>query len=490
MNGEKRRTGIDIIGDAPWGTHLCQFYRTKEDLLDILVPYFKAGLENNEFCIWVSSKPLSVKDAEEAMRKAMPDFERYRQRGQIEIVPHTEWYLKDGTFNLQRVCNAWVDKLHEALTKDYDGMRVTGNNAWLGKRDWENFTDYEEELNNVIGEYRMIAVCTYCLDKCGAADVIAVVNNHQSALIRREGEWECIESSERRQIVEVLRESERKYRFLFDSMLNGYAYCQILVDENNQPVDFVYLEVNDAFEKLTGLKREDVIGKRVTEAIPGTKEANPELFSIYGKVALTGEETKFDIYFKPLAIWLTISVFSPGKGYFVAVFDNITERKRAEETLQTAEQNFRNSLDSSPLGIRIVSAEGELLYANQAVLDIYGYSSVEELKATPTKQRYTPESYAEYQDRRKKRKLEKAVPSHYEVSIVRKDDEVRHLVVLRREVVWNGETQFQTLYQDITERKQVEEREKQLQRELNFSGRLASIGELAAGVAHEINNPL
>lgn len=57
MTGEKtRKTEIDVVGDAPWGTHFCLFYQTKEDLIDILVPYFKAGLENNEFCMWVTSE--------------------------------------------------------------------------------------------------------------------------------------------------------------------------------------------------------------------------------------------------------------------------------------------------------------------------------------------------------------------------------------------------------------------------------------------------
>jgi PAS domain S-box-containing protein len=119
-------------------------------------------------------------------------------------------------------------------------------------------------------------------------------------------------------------------------MLNGFAYCKILLDENNHPIDFVYLEVNDSFETLTGLKKEDVIGKRVTEVIPSIKDTNPELLDIYGEVALTGKEAEFDVYFKPLEIWLSISVYAPQKGYFVAIFDNITERKLAEEQIKAS----------------------------------------------------------------------------------------------------------------------------------------------------------
>ena len=144
-----------------------------------------------------------------------------------------------------------------------------------------------------------------------------------------------------------------------------------------------------------------------------------------------------------------------GETQFQTLFQDITGRKRAEEELRVAEQNFRNSLDNSPLGIRIYTAESETLYANQAMLDICG-STIEGLNNIPMKQRYTPKSYAEYLKRKEKREQGKYVPFDYEVSIVREDDEVRHLAVFRKEVIWGGKTQFQTLFQDITERKRVE----------------------------------
>jgi hypothetical protein len=77
FNHDLRYSGIDILGDVQWGTHFCQFYQTAEDLIDTLVPYFKAGLENNEFCIWVTSKPLEVEEAKKTLRKSVPDIDVY-----------------------------------------------------------------------------------------------------------------------------------------------------------------------------------------------------------------------------------------------------------------------------------------------------------------------------------------------------------------------------------------------------------------------------
>jgi PAS domain S-box-containing protein len=212
MATELRETGSKIIGSVPWGTHFCQFYQTRQDLLDILVPYFNTGLKGNEFCMWVTAEPLSSREAKRAMAKTMPDFAQYLAKGQIEIIPHDKWYLQDGVFDLQRVLNGWIDKLNQALAKGYSGLRLTGNTFWLEREDWESFTDYEAAISDVIGQYKMLALCTYCLDRCNAADVLDVVRNHEFALIKQEGEWELLERSGYSISKMALLESQERFR--------------------------------------------------------------------------------------------------------------------------------------------------------------------------------------------------------------------------------------------------------------------------------------
>jgi len=136
---------------------------------------------------------------------------------------------------------------------------------------------------------------------------------------------------------------------------------------------------------------------------------------------------------------------------------NIEQQHQAEAELAKSERNFRNSLDNSPLGTSVVTREGRLVYANQAFLDIYDYRSIEELKAVPLRKRYTAESYAEHRQRRARMRRGEPVPSSYELSIIRRDGEVRHLSVSWSSIRWDGERRFLVIYQDITVQKRAEE---------------------------------
>jgi PAS domain S-box-containing protein len=199
MHTEMRKTGVDVVGDMPWGTHFCLFYETKADLLETLVSYCKAGLENQEFCLWVVAEPLTGEDAKYALKRAVPDLDQYLADHSIEIVAARDWYLQDGAFDLNRVISGWNEKLASASARGYAGVRVTGDTAWLEKKDWKDFCEYEESLNQAVANQRLAVLCTYPLAACGAAEILDVVRTHQFAVTKRRGGWDVIETAGHKQ---------------------------------------------------------------------------------------------------------------------------------------------------------------------------------------------------------------------------------------------------------------------------------------------------
>lgn len=169
---------------------------------------------------------------------------------------------------------------------------------------------------------------------------------------------------------QALKESEEQYRSLFEHMLNGFAYCKILNDEKGNAEDFVYLEVNDAFEKLTGLVKSKVVGKRVTEVFPNIKELNPEVIETYGRVAKTGKSEQFELYFKPLERWLAITAYRPKLGYFVAVFDDATEQKQSSQRLAEHSQG---------LELTVAARTQELTEMHERLLKAERFAAIGEL---------------------------------------------------------------------------------------------------------------
>ena len=221
-----RDTGVSVVGAAPWGTHFCHFFDSKQDLLDILVPYFRAGLNAKELCVWVIFDPLIRQDAVEALRSVLPAIDEHLEAGDIIIVPHAEWYLTDGTLNLGRVIERWDDIHRQALQNGYSGLRVNGNEAWLSAEDWQKFSEYEKKLNQFIRDKQMLVLCTYPLGRTGAGELFDVASTHDFVLARRLGKWEVLKTAElrnanqeiagRQQMEAEIRQQQEILKRIFD----------------------------------------------------------------------------------------------------------------------------------------------------------------------------------------------------------------------------------------------------------------------------------
>lgn len=391
LENQLRYTGLDIIGSAPWGTHFCNFFYTKQDLLEILVPYFKAGLENNEFCLWITSDPISVEEALASLRHGIPLFDQYLASSSIEVLVHADWYLKDGVFDPKRVIDGWNEKLTHALARGYAGMRVNGNEAWLERHVWKDFIEYERELNHSIVDKNLIVMCTYPLHKCNGADVLDVAHVHEMAAAMRDGRLEIVEKPElKRSKAEIKKlkdeleklADERNIQLIqalkdvkisaerFSRLFHLNPFVPMVLSELN---DGRYIEVNASFTDLFGFTPDEVIGKTVREldvwVNPIQRDAFVATIKQGGEVKNAEVKLKtksgkvLDVRFSMIAIPM-----NDGPKMLSMALD-FTEQKVAERMLRESEQNLDTLINSSPGEIWLASKELRLVKGNKAFFE-------------------------------------------------------------------------------------------------------------------------
>jgi hypothetical protein len=292
-----RNTGVDVIGDMPWGTHFCLFYDTKVDLLETAVPYCRAGLQSEEFCLWVVAPPVTKEDALPALQQAVPDFARYLLGNSIEIVAARDWYLQDGTFDLKRVIAGWNEKLARASAEGYAGVRVTGDTAWLERKHWNDFCEYEDALNGSIANQRLSVLCTYPLAACGAVEILDVVRTHQFAVTRRRGSWHVIETAGHKQAkAEIKRLNEELEQRVIERTGQLAAVNEELTTEvqERQRAEEALRQAFDENKKLKDqlyrenlVLRDEIDRASMFEEVVGTSKALKAVLSRIAKVAPT-----------------------------------------------------------------------------------------------------------------------------------------------------------------------------------------------------------
>lgn len=377
MRNELRNSGTDIIGDISWGKHFCQFYRTKEDLIEILVPYFTAGLKNNESCVWVTSGSLNTEEAKKALNKKLKNVDEFIKKGQFEILDFRKWYTRSGRFDPEEVLNKWIEKEKQALEKGFDGLRVSGNTSWLDKKDWKDFSDYEARINNIIDGRRMLAICTYSLDKCTASEIIDVVNNHQFALIKQEGQWKLIQSFEYKHLQKIL--TQERYHLEKAQEIAHVGTWELDVEADK-------LIWTDEVYRIFGLpKGMELTYKLFLECVhPDDRDYVNKKW----KAALKKEPYKIEhrILVNSEIKWVKkeAEIKFDKKGRAVSAIgavQDITEHKNAEQALKESELTARAILNASSDVAALMDREGIILDTNEALARRFN-KSVEAIKGT------------------------------------------------------------------------------------------------------------
>lgn len=515
---DKRESGIPSIGRLPWGTHFCQFYQSKEELLDILIPYFRAGLFNNEFCVWVTSSPLKPAQVKSALKKAIPGLAAYARRGQIEILPDSDWPT-----SRSGVDKMIAAKIGKSLSGSFNGLRFACN-AFPEKHNTKSFIAYGAET---IARHNALAAYCYPRDEFGTMELMEVVKKHRFALVRNAGRWEILESTEARVARDALERNEEKLRSVFENMSEGFAYHQIVLNTRGKPTDYIFLEVNEAFEKLTGLKAVNIIGKRVTQVLPGIEKDPANWIERYGKVALSGKPVHFESYAVELKKWYSVSAFSPHKGYFAVTLSDITavreslerqaaineelvasneelraeteERQKTEEALKEAKETLEikvkqrteelrksserisNILESVTDGFLALDSDWRFTYINKAAETILGIKR--EFLLGKKEWEMFPELTKTqiYNEQRLSMMEKKSVNFQMEFPYNKQWLEFH---------MYPAEEGLSIFFKDISEKKSGEEKLREAQNQLERARRLSDIGTLAATVAHELRNPL
>ncbi len=291
-----------------------------------------------------------------------------------------------------------------------------------------------------------------------------------------------IDITERRKAQKALQASEERYRLMFENMMDGFALHRIVTDRQGEPVDYIFLEVNSAFERLTGLKREEIIGKRVTEILPGIEKDPSDWIGRYGKVALTGRQCRFEQNAQNLDKWFSVLAYRPKEGHFATIFEDVTERKRAREALARSEERYRTMMESMTDPLYICSPDFRVEYMNPAMITRTGRNAVGE------------RCYQALHDRDERCEWcifdQVTDGESVETTVVSPKDKRTYRVTNMPVRNQDGSISKMTIFRDITDYLTALKEKEKVKAQLQQAQKMESIGNLAGGIAHDFNNIL
>jgi len=259
--------------------------------------------------------------------------------------------------------------------------------------------------------------------------------------------------TERKRAEEALRASEQRYRMLFDSMQEGFYLSQVIFDNDGKPCDILYLDANPAFERIMGLRRDQIVGHRGKELVP---TLNPGWLETFGRVQLTGEPTQYDSYSEQFKTHFEAFVFRPAPNQFAVLVTDITKRKRTEEALRLSEEKFALAFASNTAAIALTRlSDGRFMEVNDTWLAMNGYRREEIIGRFANALPIWPTGEA--RSRFVQELLDKGAIRGWEQEFVRKSGEIYVAQLSAQVLTVQGEQMVLSTLIDITERKRAEE---------------------------------
>jgi hypothetical protein len=185
--------GIPGIRLVPYGIHLCHVYQERQDLLDSLAPYFKAGLRLDDRCLWITASPLTALEARAEMAKSLPDIDAIVQAGHLRIIDASDWYARTDGFKAEQMIRRWLEEEEDALAQGCNGLRIAENASFLMQLDPAALMEYEHAASEAFQERRIVALCSFNLHHCQATDIFDIIRVHHFTLDRPDDHWQVLE---------------------------------------------------------------------------------------------------------------------------------------------------------------------------------------------------------------------------------------------------------------------------------------------------------
>ncbi len=455
---------------------LADLYRVDQDELNALAhsyesrPPFIVELAKHRLASAASLIGLIVerKKAEEALRESE---ERFRQ-----IIENTQagYFFIDNQGHFQRVNQAWLDLHGYQKAEEVVGRHFSLTQA---ERDLEHA---QATVKQLLGGQDILAGEFARRRKDGSVGY----HNFSARPVRKDGiivglEGFLIDTTQ-------LRQAQKDYETLFTEMLDAFALHEIICDQSGKPIDYRFLAANPAFERMTGLKVDDLLGKTVLEVLPGTEG---HWIETYGKVALTGEPAFFENYAQDLQQYFEVTAFRPAPLQFACIFKDITWRKRAEEEIRNSEEKFRSFSEQSLVGIYLIK-DGAFVYVNPKFAEIFGYAVQECLDNMHFSQLVHPDDLAAVNEQLRRGAEREIDTVHYEFRGIKKDGQILYGEVHGSAINYEGGVALMGTMLDITDRKKAEEERTYLEAQLAKAQKMDALGTLASGIAHDFNNLL